>query len=197
MIAAAAGLIGSPLGHRLAKAKAEHLHRELPFALHVAARPLGPDLLVRGQIDALLLEEGAALVIDYKLAAPHQSARYDLQLDTYGLAVHELVAGQLPVRTALAFLKGPARELAERPPLDDAGRAALRLRIADAGAAIAQGRAQGRFATIEAASCKALGCGFLARCHGAAAEAEPKIALAAEPKVAVDANRRGQLVLPW
>ena len=70
--------------------------------------------------------------------------------------------------------------------MDELVRAALRSRLSRAGAAIAGGRAAGRFALIEADQCRAIGCGFLQRCHG---REQRSAAPASAP--------RAQLVMPW
>jgi len=153
---------------------------------------------VRGQIDALLLEPEGGLVIDYKLAAPHRSPRYELQLGMYELAAHELVHGALPIRTALAFLKGPARPIEERPPLAG-GREALRSSIGHAGASIAEGRAAGRFALIEPDGCREIDCGFFVRCHGN--QPPPELVRSAPqtppPAAGAPAAKTKQLKMPW
>src|SRR5207248_2810315 len=91
---AASDFLDSALGRRMAQARPERLRRELPFTLRL---PGDPEAIVRGQIDALLLDDGAATVIDYKLSQARDLARYEAQLDAYALAAHELTQGALPL----------------------------------------------------------------------------------------------------
>ncbi len=175
VLGAVARFLGSPLGMRLKAAKGSELYRELPLSLHLTAEDQGaPELLLRGQIDALLIEPGSALVLDYKHAAAHQSAAYELQLDAYALAVHELVGAALPVRSTLVFLRSPDQIPEARPALNEAGRQAQRGKLLAAAAAIAEGRRSGNFPLVAVDRCRAIACGFLQRCHGRADEPEAK-----------------------
>jgi hypothetical protein len=148
----------------MAAARPERLQRELPFTLRVADAP-GPELLLRGQIDALLLDEGAATVVDYKLSKARDAETYAAQLDAYALAAHELVRGSVPVRTGIVFLRSKGAPFAERPPPDAAALAKIRKGLLGAARAIAQGRATGDWPKVEQARCRALDCGFIRRCH--------------------------------
>src|SRR5206468_2373075 len=89
------------------------LHRELPFALRVGEGP-GPGLVVRGQLDALLVDGETATVIDYKLSRGSDAARYAFQLDAYALAADRLVEGAVPIRSALVFLRPPSMRAEQR-----------------------------------------------------------------------------------
>jgi ATP-dependent exoDNAse (exonuclease V) beta subunit len=162
---AACAFLDSPLARRMAQLRPGRLRRELPFTLRLA-RPGSPELLVRGQIDALLLEE-TATVVDYKLSQVRDPARYAAQLDAYALAARELMGpAALPVRTGIVFLRSKGAPFVEREP---AGAETTRARLLDAASAIAAGRRSGTWPRIEAARCRELGCGFLRRCHGDAA----------------------------
>jgi ATP-dependent exoDNAse (exonuclease V) beta subunit len=163
---AACALLDSPLGRRLAQAPAGSLHRELPFTLRLT-QPGGPELLLRGQIDALLLERDLATVIDYKLSQARDPERYAAQLDAYALAAHEVVRGAFPVRTGIVFLKSPGAPFSERAAPGPAGLAAVRARLLEAASAIAGGRRTGLWPKVEPARCAELGCGFVRRCHPA------------------------------
>lgn len=158
--------LDGPLGRRLRAAGPGLARRELPFALRLAP-PEGataPALVVHGQIDALLLEPGAATVIDYKHAEKRPVARYGAQLDAYALAAHTLVEGATPVRAGLVFLKSRGA-FVEREPLDEAARERARAGLLQAAAAIEAGRRTGAWPKEEPARCEALDCGFLRRCH--------------------------------
>ncbi len=164
---AACAFLDSPLGRRMAAARPERLQRELPFTLRLADAP-GPELLLRGQIDALLLDDGAATVVDYKLSQARDAETYAAQLDAYALAAHELVGGSVPVRTGIVFLRSKGAPFAERPPPDTAALAQIRKRLLGAARAIADGRATGAWPKVEEARCRALECGFIRRCHPSA-----------------------------
>ncbi|HET9753571.1 MAG TPA: PD-(D/E)XK nuclease family protein, partial [Myxococcales bacterium] len=159
---AACAFLDSPLARRMAKLRPDRLRRELPFALRLT-RQGSPELLLRGQIDALLLEE-TATVVDYKLSHFRDTARYAAQLDAYALAARELMGAALPVRTGIVFLRSKGAPFVEREPADAE---TTRNRLLDAAAAIADGRRSGTWPRIEPGRCRDLGCGFLRRCHGA------------------------------
>jgi ATP-dependent helicase/nuclease subunit A len=170
VVEACTGFLGSPLAQRMARAEAQHLrlHREHPFALRLAPRPgdaPGPALLLRGQLDALLLDEGAATVIDYKHAERRDPERYAAQLDAYALAARALVGDALPVRSGLVFLRTAGAPFVERPAATPDALAQTERRLLEAGRAIAAGRRAGVFPKVGPRRCKELGCGFILRCH--------------------------------
>jgi len=158
----ACAFLDSPLGRRMAQAREEHLRRELPFTLRLAA-PDGLTLLLRGQIDALLLEPDAATVVDYKLSQARDPARYAAQLDAYALAARELLQGALPVRTGIVFLRSKGAPFAPRDP---AAAEKTRAQLLQAARAIADGRRTGSWPKIPPDHCRSIGCGFVRRCHG-------------------------------
>jgi ATP-dependent exoDNAse (exonuclease V) beta subunit len=159
---AACAFLDSPLARRMAAVPAKRLHRELPFVLRLS-RPGAPELLVRGQIDALLIDEDVT-VVDYKLSQARDTARYAAQLDAYALAARELVGeSPLPVRTGVVFLRSKGAPFAERTP---ASAGETRARLLDAAQAIAEGRRSGLWPLVEAPTCREIGCGFIRRCHG-------------------------------
>jgi ATP-dependent exoDNAse (exonuclease V) beta subunit len=162
--------LGSPLAQRMARAEVQHLrlHREHPFALRLAPGPgaaPGPALLLRGQLDALLLDEGAATVIDYKHAERRDPERYAAQLDAYALAARALVGDALPIRSGLVFLRSAGAPFVERPAATPDALAHTERRLLEAGRAIATGRRAGAFPKVAPPRCKELGCGFILRCH--------------------------------
>jgi ATP-dependent exoDNAse (exonuclease V) beta subunit len=164
---AACAFLDSPIARRMAGLPGNRLHRELPFLLRLT-RPGGPELLVRGQIDALLIGEELT-VVDYKLSQARDTARYAPQLDAYALAARELAGGaELPVRTGIVFLRSKDAPFAEREP---APAEVTRERLLDAAQAISEGRRSGSWPLVAPSSCRAIGCGFLRRCHGAAGSA--------------------------
>jgi ATP-dependent exoDNAse (exonuclease V) beta subunit len=162
---AACAFLESPLGQRMAQAGPQRLRRELPFVLRLS-RAEGPELLLRGQIDALLLDQAGATVVDYKLSRTRPVERYASQLDAYALAARELTSGTVPVQTGVVFLRSPGAPFAGRPAPDEARLAAIRDGLLDAGRDIARGRATGDWPKVPRSRCEALECGFLGRCHG-------------------------------
>ncbi len=158
---AACAFLDSPLALRMARLRSDRLHRELPFALRLS-RPGAPELLVRGQIDALLIEDSAT-VVDYKLSRARDTARYAPQLDMYALAARELMGGALPVRTGIVFLRSAGAPFVEREPGEAT---ATRTRLLDAATAIADGRRTGEWPGIAPEECRGIECGFFRRCHG-------------------------------
>jgi hypothetical protein len=164
VIDAACAFLESPLGARMARAGPARLKRELPFVLRLS-RADAPELLIRGQIDALLFDGGGATVVDYKLSKTRPAERYAAQLDAYALAARELTSGAVPVRTGIVFLRTPGAPFVERPAPDAPRLAAIRDGLLDAGRDIARGRATGDWPKVPRARCEALACGFLPRCH--------------------------------
>src|SRR5205823_7034406 len=158
---AACAFLDSPLARQMAAAPVGRLHRELPFTLRLS-RPGTPELLLRGQIDALLVGEQVTLV-DYKFSQARDTARYAAQLDAYALAARELVSGApLPVRTGIVFLRSKGAPFVEHAP---AAAEQTRARLLDAAQAIAEGRRTGKWPLVEPARCREIGCGFIRRCH--------------------------------
>ena len=168
---AAAGFLGSELGRRMARVARDtpgRLLRELPFLLRLeplAGEPPGPRVLVRGQLDALLLDAGMATVIDYKHAEAEGPERYALQLQAYALAAFRITGGAAPVQAGLVFLRSRGAPLVLRPPSSEAERSETRAALLGAGRAIEEGRRTGRYPLVEPDRCRELRCGFLPRCH--------------------------------
>jgi ATP-dependent exoDNAse (exonuclease V) beta subunit len=156
---AAAAFLDSPLGRRMAKAPEGRLRRELPFTLRLSGDG-APEVLLRGQIDALLLDGGAATVVDYKLSQARDPARYAAQLDAYALAAAELTGHAVPVRTGIVFLRTKGAPFVEKEPAAD-----TRARLLAAASAIAEGRRTGAWAQVPRERCEELGCGFVRRCY--------------------------------
>ncbi|MFL5362366.1 MAG: UvrD-helicase domain-containing protein [Myxococcales bacterium] len=167
VVAAVEAFLDDPLAARMARAGTPpRLHRELPFALRV-----GPGLVVRGQLDALLVDGDAATVIDYKLSrGSDAAARYGFQLDAYALAADRLVEGAVPVQSSLVFLRsrggaaGP--RIVEQPRRDPEELRRVEARLVEAGKVLAEGRRTGVWPRIDEARCREAGCGFVRRCHG-------------------------------
>lgn len=95
----------APLGKRIAEAqKKGQLYREKPFNLIMEVD--GTDAMVQGIIDCFFIEEGAAVLVDYKTTAPRNvpgvRERYIIQMDIYKKALEE--ATGLKVKESYLFL---------------------------------------------------------------------------------------------
>ena len=168
VISAVSTFLESPLARRMAQAPAGRVLRELPFTLRLEPAPgeAGkPAVVVRGQLDALLLDGSEATVVDYKLSRAGATSRYDFQLDAYALATDALTRSALPVRSGLVFLRSPGTSFAPREAPNQAALEAIRKRLLDAGSAVASGRRTGLWPKVDPARCRELECGFFRRCH--------------------------------
>ena len=159
--------LGSELARRMAQAAAGRVLRELPFTLRLdpPAGDPAPTVVVRGQLDALLLDGPEATVVDYKLSRATGTGRYEFQLDAYALAADALTRSAVPVRSGVVFLRSPGASFVAREPPDPAALQAIRQRLLDAGATVASGRRTGVWTKVEPTRCRELECGFLRRCH--------------------------------
>jgi len=165
---AVAAFLDSALARRMARAGARQLFRELPFALRLEARegePAGPDLVVRGQLDALLLDGEEATVVDYKLSRAAAAGRYEFQLDAYAVAAQALTGSAVPVRSGLVFLRSPGAPFAAREAPGAAHVEEIRRGLLSAARTVESGRRTGAWPKVEPARCRELECGFFRRCH--------------------------------
>jgi ATP-dependent helicase/nuclease subunit A len=160
--------LDSPLARRMARAGPRQLFRELPFALRLeagAGEPPGPELVVRGQLDALLLDAGEATVVDYKLSRSAPAARYQFQLDAYAAAARAFTASTLPVRSGLVFLRSPGAPFAPTAAREPGEMEEIRRGLLSAARTLESGRRTGIWPKVDAAVCREISCGFLGRCH--------------------------------
>jgi len=165
---AVAAFLDSALARRMARAGVRQLFRELPFALRLEARdgePAGPDLVVRGQLDALLLDGEEATVVDYKLSRAGAAGRYDFQLDAYAVAAQALTGSAVPVRSGLVFLRSPGAPFTAREAPGPAEAEEIRRRLLSAARTVDSGRRTGAWPKVQPARCRELECGFFPRCH--------------------------------
>jgi ATP-dependent helicase/nuclease subunit A len=142
------------------------IHRETPFFMSIEG--YGLTLFVRGRID-LLTDDGERLVVsDYKYARAgagnHPSKDYQVQMECYALAAAEALPGR-DVSAEIIYL----REGIERRQLGLAPLAELRAHLLAIARGIAAARAERRAAAYPkrpagARECRALGCGYVARC---------------------------------
>jgi ATP-dependent helicase/nuclease subunit A len=106
--------LDSQIGQRMAKA--EKVWREQPFVIKVAATELGSitesqeGMLVQGTIDAFFIEEGQAVIVDYKTDKVTDGEtlieRYHTQLDFYGQAVTAITGMTVKEKWIYSFVLG-------------------------------------------------------------------------------------------
>jgi ATP-dependent helicase/nuclease subunit A len=136
-------------------------HRETPFFMSIEGD--GLTLFIRGRID-LLIDDGIRLTVsDYKYARGG-SGDYQVQMECYALAAAEALPGR-EVSAEIVYL----RERMERRQLKLPPLHALRDHLLALGRGIAAARAaRGPRAypkrPADARECRALGCGYVARC---------------------------------
>ena len=137
------------------------VHREAPFFMTIEGD--GLTLFIRGRID-LLVDDGKRLTVsDYKYARAG-SGDYQVQMECYALAAAEALPGR-EVSAEVVYL----RDRVERRQLKLAPLHVLRARLLTLGRGIAGARAApaGRGypkRPADARECRALGCGYVARC---------------------------------
>lgn len=155
----------SPLGRRIVAKGSANLRPELPFQLSVPGRPR---VLLNGQMDLLMWDDGAPVVVDYKHARRNVAAlsTYNVQLDAYAAASAQLCGYEGPVRTMLVFLRD------RRAPLLREVTVAMQQEFLGTVARIGREVVAQRHAAVawqgrERSDCEALECTFLRRCHGA------------------------------
>ncbi len=137
------------------------MHRETPFFMSIEGD--GLTLFIRGRVD-LLIDDGQHLTVsDYKYARA-ASGDYQVQMECYALAAAEALPGR-EVSAEVVYL----RERVERRQLKLAPLHALRAHLLALGRGIAAARAARGQAgypkrPADARECRALGCGYVARC---------------------------------
>ena len=158
--------LSTPAGERLAAAsRVGALRRELPFLLRLDGTP---PCYLEGALDALVVNDDAVEILDFKHARHHPGAeeRYRVQLAAYSLAATRAYPGRR-LRAALHYLR-PHREVDVTPSSADLARLASEVPALALAAARGDGRDRspaelGR----DAERCRIEGCGFVARCFGA------------------------------
>jgi len=134
------------------------LGREVPFMLHV-----GETLFVRGQIDVIARAKDQLIVRDYKYAKSADVPRYQVQMECYALAMTTASRGVKVAAEIVALRDNPAVVEVALPQAD-----AIRGRLGKLGDELAAARRANDFPKkpAKAAACRALGCGYIARCWG-------------------------------
>jgi ATP-dependent helicase/nuclease subunit A len=131
--------------------------RELPFFYK-----LGEAVFVRGQIDALIDNDGGLIVRDYKYArASDEAALYQVQMESYALAVADAFPG-MEVAAEIVFLKGGSLTVPiELPPAHE-----IRAHLQSLAHDLLNARRSGEFQKKpgDVRTCRQLRCGFVERC---------------------------------
>ncbi|HEY0882906.1 MAG TPA: PD-(D/E)XK nuclease family protein, partial [Archangium sp.] len=138
------------------------VHRELPFALRLG-EPGGTTLLVRGQIDLLVITPDELIVVDYKTSTipPSGLESYRFQLGCYALAAQRF-AGKLPIRAGIVFLREEALEPLFVAALDPES---LGTSLVTESRGLVEAQRTGEWPGRDRSRCDALGCGYVYRCH--------------------------------
>ncbi len=167
-----AAFLGGSFAARAAAAAAS-VAREHAFVLCVPGDGQRAALEVRGAVDLLVVDDGSAFVIDYKLASPAKDlVAWDFQLRTYALAARAR-PGVARVHAGVVFLRGGSAEprwLAggDGGALSEAEHEAHRRELSALAARFAAARWADRWDGVPKARCDALRCGFVVACHGSA-----------------------------
>ena len=132
------------------------VHRELPFALSLGR------VVLRGQIDLLVIQPGGAVVIDYKTSTlpPAGLEPYRFQLGCYALAAQRFCGG--PVRAGIVFLRDESPEPHFLPDFEPTQLVAP---LGEESRRLAQSQRTGIWEGRPRDRCEALGCGYVYRCH--------------------------------
>ena len=156
--------LSSAEGRQLLSVPAASCRAELPFSLSLVGA--AQQVIVHGQIDLLCWTDEGPWVIDYKHAkrTPGAEGRYQLQLELYALAAERLCGVEGEVRTTLFFLQEQSPAHTDR--VSPTRRRRLEQRILEALPRIGEGAPAGTaWPGLPRVECRALGCGFLSRCH--------------------------------
>jgi ATP-dependent exoDNAse (exonuclease V) beta subunit len=155
----------SPLGRQLARLPASRLLRELPFLLAVGEEDV--TLHVRGAVDVLaVLEDGTALVLDYKhtAASGRGADDYAFQLACYALAMRGFLPRGVTLCAGIAFLKDRGAPPDVRT-LSDAALSTFERTLAVMGKELLERQRTQDWPVLSRPRCEAMRCGFVYLCH--------------------------------
>lgn len=163
------GFWASPAGRRIASLGESRVHRELPFVLPLRSPSGDFTLHLRGQIDLVIDGPEGLEVLDYKTsrAPPAGLGSYAFQLGCYAVAAAALLADERPVRAGLVFLRDDDPSPRFLPSVVDA--ATLRSGLVAEARALTTSQITRVFEGRPLETCRALGCGYVYRCHPDAA----------------------------
>jgi ATP-dependent helicase/nuclease subunit A len=180
----------TPFAQRLAKREPRHLRRELPFLLRLdvskghgqkelplfaewVAEARDTELHLKGQIDLLVEEDdGSFEVVDYKTAHRHSMGLepYAFQLDCYALAVRQLLAKKVALRTGVSFLQELSPEPEFRPVTTEKALAQLTQQLRTIQLQLLENVQRTDWPGREPGACAKFHCGYQYRCHPATPE---------------------------
>ncbi len=165
------GFWSSPSGRRIAALGEARVFRELPFVLPLATQAGDFTLHLRGQIDLVVDGPDGLEVLDYKTSTepPAGLAPYAFQLGCYAVAAQVMLGPDRPIRAGIVFLREADRSPRFLPSLVDA--ATLRSSLVEQARRLVQSQVTQQFEGRPLAECRALGCGYVYRCHPGANEA--------------------------
>jgi ATP-dependent helicase/nuclease subunit A len=157
-----AAFLDTPFARGLGARLPGAVRREVPFAFAVGPAA-GPRLLIKGQMDLVVADEDGLTILDYKLIRDAAPDAHRFQLLTYAAAARALWR-PARLRVGLVLLgaadPGPRIEAVDDAELDDA-----LARLGDLATALASARQHGSFDGRPIDRCRALRCGYVARCY--------------------------------
>jgi ATP-dependent helicase/nuclease subunit A len=167
-------LVAELLGSRFAGAlrEADELHRASRFVLPIETSLRGVrTLLLAGTVDLVIRRGELIELVDLVLAPPRADiSAHERRLRASALAAQRRNEGAL-VRAGLLFLGGEPSPIwlqggGPDDTLRDEEHARFEAELSALAQRFAEARYHDRFDPVIAASCRALGCGFLDACHG-------------------------------
>ena len=156
----------SPENLAVANTDASAIHRETPFFINIQADDI--TLFVRGRIDLLIDDGQRLLVSDYKYARAgagnFPDKDYQVQMECYALAAAEALPGRDVSAEVIYLRERIERRQLKLAPLDEIRAHLLAIGRGIAAARAARGPASYPRRPADARECRALGCGYEARC---------------------------------
>ena len=155
----------SSAGRRIASLGEARVHRELPFMLPLRSAEGDFTLHLRGQIDLVVDGPEGLEVLDYKTsqAPPSGLEPYAFQLGCYAVAAAVLLGEARPVRAGIVFLRDDDPGPRFLPSVIDA--ATLGSSLVQQARALTVSQITRAFEGRPLETCRALGCGYVYRCH--------------------------------
>jgi len=157
---------GSELGALLAEVPKERIWREVPIVLAVEGDIA---LHLRGKLDLLaVLDDGDALLLDYKYAVAPTSKKLDpahgFQLASYALAMRSFLPAQTRVRAGVVYLRDEALA-AQAVAIPAQALAAHPLRLQTLAAEMLSATSWEACPVLDERECRRMRCGYRYFCH--------------------------------
>jgi ATP-dependent exoDNAse (exonuclease V) beta subunit len=163
IVADVKSFIEGPLAARLLQCKPDQVHRELPVVLTLPVD--GQMVAFEGQLDLLaLLDPKNALLLNFQLARAEArpTEAEALRLGCLAVAARELLGPGVELTSGVVYLRDrTGQAVSQRPPDAEP----LKARLVELARSLQTSRQARTWSGLEAASCKAAGCGYLYRCH--------------------------------